>query len=229
MVPQSIMDNFAPWFLLAVMASAASVVADPDDAETRIRAMTNEFRTSQGVPAIASDSKLSSAAREFASYMARTGQYGHEADGRTPALRAKSQGYESCMVAENVAYLERSREFSAEELARGFMNGWKNSPGHRRNLLDKDVMQFGVAVSRAKDGRYYAVQLFAQPASAMTNFEVRNPSAATVSYRVGETAYSLGPREWRTHGICRVMTLYLPGARALMPRNGDRFTIGGER
>jgi len=221
---QSIVNHLAPWFLLAVAASA--VAADPDAAEWRIRAMINEFRTSQGIAALTSDPGLSAAAHEFANYMARNGRYGHEADGRTPAERAKGQGYETCAVAENIAYQESTGEFGAEKLARIFMDGWKNSPGHRRNLLNTDVTQFGVAVARAKDGRYYGVQLFAQPASAMTNFEVRNPSAATVSYRLGETTYSLGPMGWRTHGICGAMKLSLPGAQTMTPRNGDRFTIG---
>lgn len=37
--------------------------------------------------------------------MAKTGKYGHAADGRKPAERAAAHGYEYCIVRENIAYL----------------------------------------------------------------------------------------------------------------------------
>lgn len=219
------MNDLAPWLLLALVASTPSVAADPAVAVSRIRAMTNELRTSQGVAAIAPDPRLSAAAQEFASFMARSGKYGHDADGRTPSQRAKGKGYDHCVVLENIAYQETNMVLAAEDLARIFMDGWENSPGHRKNMLDADVTQIGVGVAQAESGRYYAVQLFAQPENAMTNFEVRNRSAATIGYRVGETAYSLGPAAWRTHGVCRAVKLAVQGGEAVTPGNGDLFVL----
>ena len=65
--------------------------------------MTNAFRRqeeSQPGPA----PQLASAARYFADFMARTGKFGHSADGSEPAARAKRFGYEYCIVSENIAY-----------------------------------------------------------------------------------------------------------------------------
>ena len=41
----------------------------------------------------APDAKLSAAARDFTSFMERTGRYGHEGDGKTPAQRARWVAY----------------------------------------------------------------------------------------------------------------------------------------
>jgi uncharacterized protein YkwD len=43
------------------------------------------------------------------------------------------------------------------------VEGWKRSPGHRRNLLAREATQTGVAVARSDQGYYYAVQLFGRP------------------------------------------------------------------
>ena len=40
-----------------------------------------------------------------------------------------------------------SSGFTPKELADGFLEGWKQSPGHRKNMLDPDVTQIGVGVA----------------------------------------------------------------------------------
>lgn len=53
------------------------------------------------------------------------------------------------------------------ELASRYFEGWKKSPGHRRNMLEASVTDTAVAVARsARTGRYYAVQLFGRTAAA---------------------------------------------------------------
>lgn len=216
-------------FLPVSGASAQPGGADLARTTLQIRTDTNDFRSSQGAARLATDPQLTAASEEFADFMARTSKYGHDADGRTPAQRAKAKGYDHCMVAENIAYQSSNVEIAPDELARIFMKGWKESPGHRKNMLNSDALQIGAGVARAKDsGRYYAVQLFARPASEMTNFEVRNASRISVNYRVGDNPYTLAPNMWRTHGICRALKLSIPGAEATVPKNGDRFTIEGE-
>ena len=93
---------------------------------------------------------LTDAARDFAAYMARTSRYGHTADGSRPADRAASHGYEYCVIAENIAYAFNSDGYTTEELGKTFVEGWKHSPGHRRNMLDPDVAETGVAVARSE-------------------------------------------------------------------------------
>jgi Cysteine-rich secretory protein family len=214
--------------LFVALAAARCLAADSSAVELSIRAATNDFRASEKVSALGTDPRLAKAAQEFANFMARSAKYGHDADGRTPALRATAAGYDHCIVSENIAYQESSVELNAEELARALMDGWKNSPGHRKNMLDADVTQFGVGVARASNGRNYAVQLFAKPSTEMTTFEIRNSSAGVFNYRFGETAYSLPVGTKRSHGFCRAANLVVEGAQTVTPLAGDKFTVVGE-
>ena len=132
-------------------------------AEAQVVAATNAFRDQQGGEPVRVDATLYATARRFAEFMARTGEYGHEADGLTPGQRLRREGYAYCMVAENIAFAYDSRGFRTSQLAEKMMDGWKVSPGHRRTLLDEQAAVIGVAIARSKTDYYYAVQLFARP------------------------------------------------------------------
>src|SRR5512134_532552 len=76
---------------------------------------TDALRDTQGRSPAAVNAQLSRAAHSFAEFMARTDQYGHEADGSTPAARAKQHGYNFCMVSENIAFQFHSAGFATDE------------------------------------------------------------------------------------------------------------------
>ena len=209
-------------------AAAAPARADPAAAAERIVEATNAFRREAGLRELATDAKLAATARDFAQFMARTGKFGHEADGRTPSERVARHGYEYCFVAENIGYQFRTRGYSARELAAGLVEGWKNSPGHRKNLADRDATEIGVGIARGDNGRYYAVQVFARPAALAIEFSVANESARRAEYRIGPKEYHLPPRTVRTHLACGAETLALPD-RTVRPGRGERFVIGPPR
>ena len=152
----------------ALLASAAAVAPAPRpnlaEVSRLLIAKTNEFRAVEGAGRTEPDAKLAEAAQRFASYMARTDRYGHDADGRQPVDRAQEQGYDYCLVAENIAFAMDSRGFTTQGLAEHVLRGWKDSPGHRRNMLDARATDIGIALahSTASD-RYYAVQMFGRP------------------------------------------------------------------
>jgi len=127
--------------------------------------------------------RLDQAARSFAAYLARSGKFSHTADGRQPADRIKAAGYRYCQVAENLALNVDTRGFRTPQLAETVVTGWKNSPGHRRNMLMKSMTEIGVAVVRATpEHRYLSVQLFGRPDSLKFKFQVRNNSRVNVTY-----------------------------------------------
>ena len=194
--------------------------------------VTNSFRQKEGRTAVKANEKLAATARYFADYMARTDEYGHTADGNTPAQRATKHGYDYCIILENIAYAYDSRGFTTEQLANEFFNGWKHSPEHRRNMLDPDVFDTAVAVARSeKSGHYYAVQMFARPRSRAIQFEIENKSARTVTYTIGKQSFSLPPRLIRTHTRCRPAEVRFrwPGDKkvdaTIKPANGDTFAV----
>lgn len=209
----------------------ARVRADLAEVSRLIVAHTNTFRSQQSARATAPNTQLQQAAREFANYMARTGRYSHEADGRQPWERAAAHGYAYCMVSENIAYQFHSQGFHTDELARRFMTGWENSPGHRHNMLDPDATDIGVAVVQSREsGRYYAVQLFGRPQAMRMAFRIANRSAKAVSYELGDQRFQLPPRMVRRHEQCRphTLTIRLPGMSqptTLQPRNGASYAV----
>lgn len=152
--------------LLAVVLPAfvqARPVADTARVEKLLFEDANGFRGDNRRRPLEANPRLDAAAQKFADYMARTGDYGHKADGRTPGERLRAEGFAWCKVAENIAYAFDSRGFQSADLAHKFLEGWKASAGHRRNLLDGDVTVTGVAVARDPRNYYFAVQLFARP------------------------------------------------------------------
>lgn len=196
---------------------------------------TNAFRKREGRTPVAADVKLTATARYFADYMAKHDEYGHTADGQGPAERAKAHGYEYCIVLENIAYAFDSRGFDTGPLAEKFFTGWKGSPPHRKNMLDPDVTETGVAVARSeKTGYYYAVQMFGRPESQAIEFKIENRSGVAVNYEVGGRTFELPPRVTRTHTRCRPaeVTFRWPGkddAKSVVkPARGDRFTVTKE-
>jgi len=197
---------------------------------------TNQFRKSEGRAEVAANNKLSTAAHSFASYMSRTLRYGHTADGSKSADRAAKEGYEYCLIAENIAYAYKSTAFTAEDLAKQFVDGWEKSPGHRKNMLEPDATETGVAVARnAESGYFFAVQMFGRPKSLAIEFRISNRSGEAVRYRVDDQTFDLPPRYSRTHQTCRTpeVTFLPPEGQAesatpgptIRPKNGERYTV----
>jgi uncharacterized protein YkwD len=110
-----------------------------------------QIRTTHGLPALAYDPKLESAALQQALYMARSGRMSHTTGyGRDFVSRIRGNGINR-VAAENIAHgdLDMSRLFAM----------WMNSSGHRRNILNPNFSRFGLAyVSDGRSGwRYWAL------------------------------------------------------------------------
>lgn len=219
--------------MTALPAQSATPVPQWERAASEILAQSNSFRRSEGLPALSTDRALNTAAQAFAAYMARTDQYGHEADGRQPADRARAQGYDYCMVAENIAMLYSSAGFETVDLATRFVQGWIHSPGHRRNLLAAEATDIGLGVAQsASSGRFYAVQLFGRPARLRWSFSLSNRSRTAVGYQLDDKGYRLPAGVTRTHEQCGTpaLSVRLPGndrATSLEPTSGTQYRIEG--
>jgi uncharacterized protein YkwD len=205
---------------------------DMDEVTRLIMEGTNRFRKQEGRGELKSQPQLVATARDFADVLARTDKLSHEADGSDPSERAKKHDYAPCIVAENIAYEYSSAGFESNDLARRFMESWKKSPGHRKNMLDPDLLEAGMAVAQSKEsGKYYAVQVFGRPKSAAIEFSVVNESDAKIEYRLGEENLALEPRFTRTHERCAASELKFawtpaegkPGS--FQPVQGDRFIV----
>ena len=206
---------------------------DLPQTEIAIVEMTNAFRKENKLGEVKPNAALTAAARAFAQYLARTGKFAHEADGREPAERATEQGYRYCLVAENLALNLDSRGFETRQLAGHVLTGWKESPGHRANLLQVAVTEIGVAVARApdRDPKFISVQLFGRPEALKVTFRIENRSGGAVRYRLGSRSHDLPPRAIATHADCALAQLGFDGVPTapskFEPRNGDRYVLTG--
>lgn len=202
-----------------------------DQAATRIIGLTNNFRRDQGEPQLSTNETLVDTARDFAAFMARTGRYGHQADGQTPAERAREHGYEICLIAENIGWQLVPTDTKTEALAAAFVDGWKDSPGHRDNMLTSAARDIGVAVAESRQsGRFYAVQLFGRPGSMDIEFTITNDAEVSVAYTLGDRDYRLPSRLRRTHQICRPSALRIQWPNdqertSVTPEDGQQFRI----
>jgi uncharacterized protein YkwD len=154
------------------------------EVEAKIIDRANAFRAEHGRGPLEENALLTLEARDFAVYLARTGAFSHHADGRDPSGRARLAGYDFCEIAENLAWEEDAEGFRDRDMAADLMQSWENSPEHRRNLLDPDVVETGVGVARApgRRPRYLAVQEFARPSALRFAFQVTNRTGSAVSY-----------------------------------------------
>ncbi|MDE3724976.1 CAP domain-containing protein [Nocardiopsis sp. N85] len=117
------------------------------EAETTIVRLVNEERSKAGCAPLKTHGSLTRAAREHSQDMARRGALGHVgSDGTSASDRVRATGY---------------KKPAGEIIADGYetpekaVRAWKESPGHRRALLNCSLVDTGVGVVRADDGPYW--------------------------------------------------------------------------
>ncbi|QDV86327.1 CAP domain-containing protein [Planctomycetes bacterium TBK1r] len=203
---------------------AVSTVIHADDPESKmveavqqaIVDQTNDYREKHGLSPVGSNDDLVATASKFATFMAESGKYGHHADGRTPAERAKDAGYQYCVVRENIAYRTNTGEVTEESLTEVFVQGWIESPPHRENILADFVTETGVSVATTDGVTYYAVQLFGRPKSAAIQVKVTNLTkqnqTLVVTSNDSEDEVELPSRSIITMKRCFPATLSLTGS-----------------
>ena len=155
--------------LLACFAGSASAQEVPLDAgavRAAVLAETNAYRASNNIPQLQENTALETAATAYAVYLAEHEKMGHTADGSNPPKRVSAQGYKWCFISENVwSSFRHSETTLAEELARKAMDGWKTSPGHNANLLQKRWHEIGIGAAgwKLSGGQeiFRVVQVFA--------------------------------------------------------------------
>lgn len=129
--------RFLTWIILALWVPVAGMAQDMQDLGPAARDWMNATRAEAGRGALEVNAKLTQAAAAHARDLAKTGSFSHTgSDGSTVGDRVRRAGYGFCFVAENIAKGQGSLD--------QVLNGWKASPGHRRNILAKQAREFGL-------------------------------------------------------------------------------------
>jgi uncharacterized protein YkwD len=118
-------------------------------------AEVNAFRAENGLKPVVLDARLTRAAVMQSEAQAGRSWIGHYGpDGSTAKTRARRAGFNAKIASENVAAGQKS--FS------DVMRFWKESSGHRTNLLRPNVTAAGIAMAKNKSGRPYWTLVIAE-------------------------------------------------------------------
>jgi uncharacterized protein YkwD len=173
--------GFALIFLaLAAFAAPAAQVqaqagstgsADLRDAAEQVFALANQARAQAGVGRLQWDPALAAAAMKHCQRMAAEGPIAHRYGGE-PDLseRAAQTGAHFSVIEENVAIGPSADAIHHE---------WMQSPGHRQNLLSRDIDRIGVAIVPAR-GVLYAVADYSRAVEQMNAPQVEARVAALI-------------------------------------------------
>ncbi len=118
---------------------------------TEIIDYANKEREKAGVPILHPDERLMKAAQMRAEVMLRTKHVDHQDpyEGLNMAAVLPKVGYNFLYASENIAL--------AQGDAKGIIAGFMNSPNHKVNLLDKNLIETGVGVVVGQMGPNYVV------------------------------------------------------------------------
>lgn len=134
----------------------------PQAAE-QVFALANRARAQVGAGRLEWDDALAEAARQHCLRMVAEGPIAHRYNGEADmAGRAGQAGAHFDVIEENVAVGPTPAEIH---------NEWMNSPGHRANLLSRDVNRVGIAVVSAR-GVLYAVADYSHGVQSMSAAQV---------------------------------------------------------
>jgi uncharacterized protein YkwD len=124
--------------------------------ESRLHLAVNDFRREQHLIPLERQTELDRVARAHSEDMARRGFFAHESpEGRSWVDRLQLAGVSGfTMAGENVGQTNRA------EPNREILEGWKQSPAHRENLMSRPMNATGVGIARAPDGRLFYTQLY---------------------------------------------------------------------
>lgn len=118
--------------------------------------MVNKERSNHGVKALRLSEILNKAAQTQSDDQARRRRMGHDgSDGSSVWNRCKRAGYPTERCGENVAWNYKDETH--------VMKGWMDSPGHRKNILSPDYLEFGSAVAVDSSNAPYHTQVFGNP------------------------------------------------------------------
>jgi uncharacterized protein YkwD len=133
------------WF-----ATQTAALHDLRRAQAEMLARVNAERKTVGAPALTANSRLDLAAQRHAEDMLARHYFAHESpEGKTVRERARAAGYDWRAIGENIA----EGQLSVDEV----METWMHSPGHRRNILDRDFRELGVGLALGRSGGEWQV------------------------------------------------------------------------
>jgi uncharacterized protein YkwD len=149
--------------------------------EKRIHDLINKERQKHGLSTIRWDDALKRIAQKHSADMAKRNYFSHTSpEGRDFSYRYIKSGYACSITIENRIYKGAENLFqnnlytsvttvngisyydwnTLEDIAESTVEGWMNSPGHRKNILTPLWLREGIGVSIAPDDKVFITENF---------------------------------------------------------------------
>lgn len=147
------------WVIFVAVLLVDLEIPDPERLEQAVIAAVNRERSDRGLGELATDAGLAAVARGHSRDMVRRDFVDHvNPDGLGSGERVDLAGVRFLKLGENL-HMNRG----ATNPVTFAVQGWLDSPGHRRTMLDPEFVETGVGVAMADDGRIFLTQLFMVP------------------------------------------------------------------
>jgi hypothetical protein len=180
---------------------APPLLSHPSPDEKLLLDAANRERAAAGLQPLHWNDPLAAAARQHAQVMVSQNLLLHQCLNEPPLdERAAHAGAKFSMIAENIAVGPNTETIH---------NGWMHSAGHRKNILNADVTDVGIATMRSSGG-LFAVQDFSRPVEALS-LEQQEDKVISLLKSNGLQIADVSEDARKT---CR-MELALEGARAV--------------
>lgn len=198
------------WCVLLPLLAVPCLFAQRETAQPQpaaaeqLFALANQSRAQAGAPRLTWDRSLAQAAMKHCMRMVSEGTIAHRYGGE-PDLgpRAAAAGAHFSVLEENIA---------VGSYADQIHQGWLDSPGHRRNMLNPEVDRVGIAVVAAR-GVLYAVADYEQGVASLTPEQVEVKISELI--RMGGMKTVRDPQDARA--ACRVEHGFPRNARSTEP------------
>jgi len=149
--------------------------------EKEIHVLINKERKKHNLSALAWNDALSTIARKHSSDMAKRNYFSHfSPEGHDFSYRYKQAGYSCALRVDDRIYLGAENIFqnnlydrivyvndvpnyewnTMAHIAETTVQGWMNSPGHRKNILTPEWKSEGIGVAVSPDDKVYITQNF---------------------------------------------------------------------
>ena len=116
----------------------------------------NRHREMRGLGRLERSEELLGIARDYSRRMAEEKFFSHsDPEGRTVRQRVSDAGIRWRVLGENLAYSNGYHNPVAAS-----MNGWMDSEGHRRNILDPSYRQTAIGAWISSDGTVFFTEIF---------------------------------------------------------------------
>ena len=151
-----------------------------NDFTKQVLQLTNDFRQENGLKPLTWDPELATAAQKHSDNMGKQDFFSHTGkDGSKLGDRIRAAGDDSRTFGENIAAGQRTPE--------QVVQGWMNSPGHRRNILNPNFESIGVGYHQEKPDtgsvnyQHYWTQNFGGGGTPPNGTSVSNNSEASTN------------------------------------------------